>query len=73
MRRLVAQGDVRPMENQSDVMSDLRRILSQCDEFYSKAYASIDTNDRSVDDCVAELVQIAPSEMKNTMTAAREI
>ena len=73
MRRLVAQGDVRPMENQSDVMSDLRRILSQCDEFYSKAHASIDTNDRSVDDCVAELVQIAPSEMKNTMTAAREI
>ncbi len=56
MRRLVAQGDVRPMGNQSDAMSDLRRMLSQRDEFYSKVHASIDTNDRSVDDCVAELV-----------------
>jgi len=61
------------MENQSDAMSDLRRILSRRDEFYSKVHASIDTNDRSVDDCVAELVQIAPSETKNIMTSAREI
>jgi XRE family aerobic/anaerobic benzoate catabolism transcriptional regulator len=60
MRRLTAEGDVRPMENQEDAMADLRRILSERDEFYSKAHASIDTNGKSIDDCVTELIQITP-------------
>jgi len=70
IRRLIAQGDVRPMEHQSDAMSDLRRILAERDELYSKAHASIDTNGRSIEDCVAELIRIAPKELKNDMSAA---
>jgi len=66
MRRIIAQGDVRPMENQADAMSDLRRILSERDDFYSKAHASIDTNGKSIDNCVDELLQILPKRMKNT-------
>ena len=58
MRRLTAEGDVRPMANQDDAMADLRRILSERDEFYSRAHASIDTNGKSIDDCVAELIRI---------------
>jgi len=70
MRRLIAQGDVRPMEHQSDAMSDLRRILAERDELYSKAHASIDTNGKSIEDCVAELIRIAPQGLKNDMRAA---
>lgn len=67
MRRLIAQGDVRPMENQSDAMSDLRRILSERDELYSQAHASIDTNGKSIEDCVTELIGVTPAEMTNKM------
>lgn len=63
MRRLMAQGDIRPMENQADAMSDLRRILAERHEFYSKAHAAIDTNGRSTEDCVAELIRITPKGM----------
>ncbi len=72
MRRLTAEGDVRPMENLSDAMSDLRRILSERDELYSKAHASIDTSDKSIEDCVAELIQLTPKGINNTMTELAE-
>ncbi len=72
MRRLTAEGDVRPMENLSDAMSDLRRILSERDELYSKAHASIDTNDKSVEECVAELIQLTPKGINNNMAELAE-
>lgn len=68
MRRLTAEGDVRPMENLSDAMADLRRILSERDELYSRAHASIDTSDKSIDECVAELIQLTPKGIDNNMT-----
>ncbi len=72
LRRLTAEGDVRPMENQEDAMADLRRILSEREEFYSKAHASIDTSDKSIEDCVAELLEITPHGMKIDMNDALE-
>jgi len=72
MRRLIAQGDVRPMKNQSAAMSDLRRILSDREEFYSRAHASINTNGRSIDDCVAELIGVTPKEMSNNVSDTLE-
>jgi len=68
IRRLVAEGDVRPMQNQDDAMSDLRRILAEREEFYSKAHASIDTSNKTVEECVIELTRIAPHGAKNEMT-----
>lgn len=73
MRRLIAQGDVRPMENQDDAMSDLRRILSERDELYSRAHASVDTNGKNIEDCVAELVRIAPNGLKKNMNDAQDV
>jgi XRE family transcriptional regulator, aerobic/anaerobic benzoate catabolism transcriptional regulator len=73
MRRLTAQGDIRPMENQDDAMADLRRILMEREELYSQAHASIDTNGRNVDECVTELIRITPKGMKNMMDNARII
>ena len=71
MRRLVAQGDIRPMENQEDAMADLRRILADRDELYSRAHASIDTNDKSVGDCVAELLRLTPKALQNNMNSVQ--
>jgi XRE family aerobic/anaerobic benzoate catabolism transcriptional regulator len=67
MRRLIEQGDVRPMENQEDAMADLRRILSSREEQYARAHASIDTSDLSIDDCVSELVRLTPMELQSNM------
>ena len=72
MRRLVEQGDVRPMENQDDAMSDLRRILSERNEYYARAHASIDTNGKTVEECVAELMRLAPAGMQINMNDAQE-
>jgi len=72
MRRLTAEGDVRPMENLSDAMSDLRRILSERDELYSKAHASIDTSDKNIKECVAELIRLTPKGINNNMTELAE-
>lgn len=73
MRRLTAEGDVRPMENLSDAMSDLRRILSERDELYSRAHASIDTSDKSIEECVAELIQLTPKGISNNVTELVEV
>jgi len=72
MRRLVAQGDVRPMENQEDAMSDLRLILSERNELWATAHVSIDTNGKTIEDCVAELMQLLPDGVRNNMSDARE-
>ena len=44
MRRVAAQGDLRPMAASSEAMEDLRRILSGRAAFYSKADAVVDTS-----------------------------
>jgi len=72
MRRLIAEGDVRPMENQVDAMADLQRILAERNDNFAQAHASLDTNDRSVEDCVTELMRIIPAGMKNTMNDVQE-
>ena len=72
MRRLIEQGDVRPIENQEDAMSDLRRILSDRNEMYATAHASIDTNDRSIDDCVTELIRLMPKGLQDNMNDVQE-
>ena len=72
MRRLVEQGDVRPMQNQDDAMADLRRILAERNELWATAHVSIDTNDKSIEDCVAELMRVIPAGMQNNMNDVQE-
>src|SRR3546814_5058891 len=36
MARVMAQGDLRPMEGNNEAMADLKRILASCEDFYSK-------------------------------------
>jgi len=61
MRRLIEQGDVRPMQDQADALADLRRIVAERREYYARAHASVDTSGRSVEECVAELEALAPA------------
>ena len=72
MRRLVEQGDVRPMENQEDAMEDLRRILAERNELWATAHVSIDTNDKTIEDCVTELLGLIPAGLRDNVSDVRE-
>ena len=43
MQRVIAQGDLRPMQGREEAMADLRRILAERNELYGLADAVIDT------------------------------
>jgi XRE family aerobic/anaerobic benzoate catabolism transcriptional regulator len=56
MRRVEAQGDLRPMAgNRQEAMDDLRRILAARRAFYGKADLSFDTSGKTLADGFAEL------------------
>ncbi|MFZ0487312.1 MAG: helix-turn-helix transcriptional regulator [Arenicellales bacterium] len=56
MSRVIAQGDLRPMEGNAEAMSDLKLILEERESYYSAANYVLDTSGRSVQDCLQELV-----------------
>jgi XRE family aerobic/anaerobic benzoate catabolism transcriptional regulator len=58
MRRVMEQGDFRPMEKNSDAMKDLVAILDARSADYGRAHARLDTSDRSPGSCVNELAKI---------------
>lgn len=49
MRRVIAQGDMRPMAASQEAMEDLKSILAGRSAFYSKAELSLDTSGRSLE------------------------
>jgi len=49
MQRVIAQGDMRPMEDNREAMSDLRRILKVREPLYGKADVTLDTSGLSLD------------------------
>jgi XRE family transcriptional regulator, aerobic/anaerobic benzoate catabolism transcriptional regulator len=57
MQRVIAQGDMRPMANNRDAMSDLRRILSEREVLYGKADVAIDTAGRTFGESLEILIQ----------------
>jgi XRE family aerobic/anaerobic benzoate catabolism transcriptional regulator len=59
MRRVMEQGDFRPMAENRDAMKDLVAILDARASFYGRAHARVDTSGKSVEACVAELVAAA--------------
>ncbi len=56
MHRVIAQGDMRPMADNRESMSDLRRILEVREPLYRKADATIDTSESTVDEELQRLV-----------------
>jgi len=55
MRRVVAQGDLRPMSGNREAMEDLRRIIEGRAAFYGRADLQIDTSHRSLAEAYAAL------------------
>jgi XRE family transcriptional regulator, aerobic/anaerobic benzoate catabolism transcriptional regulator len=59
MGRVMAQGDLRPMQASREAMADLKRILDTRRALYGKAAAVVDTTARSIDDSFASLLDAA--------------
>ncbi len=60
MQRVIEQGDLRPMRSNKNAMAELRRILRERAPYYAKAHATLDTSRRSVEECLRELIELAP-------------
>lgn len=57
MKRVIAQGDMRPMANNKEAMQDLKEILKGREAFYSKADLVVDTSAQSLTDTFEVLKQ----------------
>ena len=63
MRRVVAQGDMRPMASSKEAMDDLKSILAGRAAFYSKAQLRLDTSAQPMDATFAGLRQMVRSHL----------
>ena len=57
MQRVIAQGDMRPMMDNSDAMSDLQRILMERESLYRKADIEVNTTGRHFEESLEDLIQ----------------
>jgi len=71
MRRVMEQGDFRPMSHNRDAMSDLVAILEARAPEYGRAHARLDTSGKDVETCVGELAPIAMRLFGQDGTSAR--
>jgi XRE family aerobic/anaerobic benzoate catabolism transcriptional regulator len=55
MARVVAQGDLRPMQGHSEAMADLTRILDAREPLYRKADITLDTSGETPQQSLAKL------------------
>ena len=66
MKRVIAQGDSRPMAASREAMDDLRMILAGREPFYSKAEFHVDTSARSLQGAFEELRDVARAALEKT-------
>lgn len=64
MRRVLDQGDMRPIGASREAMEDLQSILAGREAFYSKAEFHIDTSGRSLLDSFQDLQQVVQSVLR---------
>ncbi len=64
MRRVIEQGDFRPMAQNREAMADLVSILEARRADYARAAAELDTSGESVAQSLASLLQIARSRIE---------
>ena len=57
MQRVMAQGDMRPMEDNRDAMADLERILAEREMLYSKADIQVNTSEHTPEETLETLIQ----------------
>lgn len=59
MRRVIAQGDQRPMAGHSRAMDDLQRILIERQALYERAHHVIDTSGHTATESLEEMLALA--------------
>ncbi|NVK01533.1 MAG: shikimate kinase, partial [Oceanospirillaceae bacterium] len=59
LRRVMAQGDMRPMDGFKEAIDDLKLILEERDAEYRQADYVLDTSERTEIDCLSELRKVA--------------
>lgn len=59
LARVISQGDVRPMQNRSDAMSDIRKLLLTRAPLYRKADVTVDTSALGLERSVRAVVRAA--------------
>jgi XRE family aerobic/anaerobic benzoate catabolism transcriptional regulator len=64
MRRVIAQGDMRPMAASREAMDDLRGILAGRAAFYSKADYRVDTSAQSLEQTFSALREVVRGALK---------
>ena len=64
MKRVLAQGDLRPMAASSEAMQDLKNILAGRAAFYSKADFSIDTSAQPLQETFVTLRQVVREDLR---------
>jgi XRE family aerobic/anaerobic benzoate catabolism transcriptional regulator len=57
--RVVAQGDVRPMKNRANAMSELKALLRTRNELYAQADHVVDTSSLALEDAVRKVYSVA--------------
>jgi XRE family aerobic/anaerobic benzoate catabolism transcriptional regulator len=71
MSRVVAQGDMRPMAQNPEAMSDLERILAEREPLYGQADITIETSGKSVEQvleaCLAQVRGFANIEASHVL------
>jgi XRE family transcriptional regulator, aerobic/anaerobic benzoate catabolism transcriptional regulator len=71
MQRVMAQGDMRPMSNNREAMSDLERILAEREVLYSKADTQVETAGRTIEESLKMLIQaLRESPVRESLTPA---
>ena len=58
MKRVMAQGDMRPMANSARAMEDLISILKSREPLYAKAEAALTTTGKTPEQNLAELLRV---------------
>ena len=70
MQRVIAQGDMRPMCDIRDAMSDLKRILAEREALYAKADIQINTAGRTVEENLRRLIQaLTKTPIRDSLTS----
>jgi XRE family aerobic/anaerobic benzoate catabolism transcriptional regulator len=57
MKRVLAQGDTRPMANNPEAMSDLKKILLEREPLYGKADVIVNTSEKTAASAVGSVVK----------------
>jgi XRE family aerobic/anaerobic benzoate catabolism transcriptional regulator len=70
MRRVIAQGDMRPMAKSARAMEDLVAILKSREPLYAKAEASLVTTGKTPEQNLSELMRVIPASTTPTREPA---